>query len=210
MSAITLYNYELDDSCYRVRLLLKMLGLDYKTFAVDMVPGREQESPPMLALNPLGALPILKDGDLTLYGTEAILAYLAKAYDKAGTWMPDAPAAFAQVMQWLTFSAGVLPKATKARQVALFGLPGDFDRLKAESRKAFRIMDDHMTLRGIDGREWFAGDSPTLADLTLFPIFALSRDFGIDHDEFPALRLWIRRFRALPGFGTMPGIPDYH
>ena len=37
-----------------------------------------------------------------------------------------------------------------------------------------------------------------------------SRDFGIDHDEYPALRRWARRFRALPGFKTMPGIPDYH
>jgi glutathione S-transferase len=46
--------------------------------------------------------------------------------------------------------------------------------------------------------------------VALFPLFALSRDFGIDHDEFPGLRRWIRRFRALDGFITMPGIPDYH
>jgi hypothetical protein len=39
---------------------------------------------------------------------------------------------------------------------------------------------------------------------------ALSRDFGVDHDEYPALRRWARRFRKLPGFLTMPGIPDYH
>ena len=43
-----------------------------------------------------------------------------------------------------------------------------------------------------------------------FPAFALSRDFGIDHDAFPALRRWARRLRRLPGFVTMPGIPDYH
>ena len=36
------------------------------------------------------------------------------------------------------------------------------------------------------------------------------RQFGIDHDEYPALRRWARRFRTLPGFKTMPGIPDYH
>ncbi|MCM2400609.1 glutathione S-transferase family protein [Rhizobium sp. S153] len=210
MSAITLYNYELDDSCYRVRLLLSMLGKDYTTYAVDMVPGHEEKSPAMLALNPLGSLPVLTDGDLTLYGTEAILAHLAKAYDTTGAWLPADTAAFAATMQWLTFSASVLPDAIAARKVALFGLPGDFETLKAAARRAFRIMDDHMTLRQFDGIEWFAGSTPTLADLTLFPIFALSRDFGIDHDEFPALRRWIRCFRTLPGFKTMPGIPDYH
>jgi len=210
MPDITLYNYELDDSCYRVRLLLSFLGLDHRTSAVDMVPGAEENSPAMLALNPLGALPILTDGALTLFGTEAILAYLAKAYDPAGTWLPDAAPAFAGVMQWLNFSATVLPQAILARKVSLFGLAGDEAALRAASRKAFRIMDDHMTLRQIDGATWFVGDSATLADLTLFVIFALSRDFGIDHDEFPALRSWIRRFRTIKGFKTMPGIPDYH
>ncbi|MBO3762175.1 glutathione S-transferase N-terminal domain-containing protein [Ciceribacter sp. L1K22] len=210
MSAITLYNYELEDSCYRVRLLLKMLGLEYITFAVDMVPGNEHKSPAMLALNPLGEIPILTDGELTLYGAEAIMTYLAGAYDTSGTWLPKQPSHLGRVMQWLAFSAGPLKAAMTARQVSLFGLPGDFETLKAQSRKAFRIMDDHMTLRQIDGKDWFVGDGPTLADLTLFPTFALSRDYGIDHDEFPALRIWIRRFRALPGFTTMPGIPDYH
>jgi glutathione S-transferase len=210
MPDITLYNYELDDSCYRVRLLLSMLGLDYQTFAVDMVPGHEEKTPAMRVLNPLGALPILRDGELVLYGTEAILAYLAKAYDPAGTWLPEAVPAFAGVMQWLNFSASVLAVAVQARKVWLFGLPGDEAALRSASRDAFRIMDDHMTLRQIDGATWFVGDSATLADLTLFAIFALSRDFGIDHDEFPALRTWIRRFRTIKGFKTMPGIPDYH
>ncbi len=210
MPAITLYNYELDDSCYRVRLLLAMLGLPYETHAVDMVPGNEQEGPAMRALNPLGSLPILNDAELTLYGTEAILAYLAKAYDPAGSWLPGDAASFAKVMQWLNFSACVLPAASTARKVALFGMAGDEAALRTASRKAFRIMDDHMTLRQLEGSEWFVGEGPTLADLTLFPIFALSRDFGIDHDEFPALRRWVRRFRTIKGFGTMPGIPDYH
>jgi glutathione S-transferase len=210
MPAMTLYNYELDDSCYRVRLMLSMLKLDYETYAVDMVPGKEQESPAMLALNPLGALPILKDGALTLYGTEAILAYLAKAHDADGTWLPDNAATFGGVMQWLNFSAGILATASLARKVSLFGLAGDLDAMRASARHAFRIMDDHMTLRHIEGADWFVGDHATLADLTLYPIFALSRDFGIDHDEFPALRRWIRRFRAIAGFKVMPGIPEYH
>ncbi len=210
MPAITLYNYELDDSSYRVRLFLSMLGLEYETFAVDMVPGNEQNSPDMLAMNPLGSLPILRDGEMVLTGTEAILAYLAKAYGADGSWLPQDARPFGSVMQWLTFSAGVLPDAIEARKVALFGLPGDLDGLKARAKRAFRIMDDHMTLRQIAGEEWFVGATPTIADVTLFPIFALSRDFGIDHDEFPALRRWIRRFRTIKGFKTMPGIPDYH
>ena len=44
----------------------------------------------------------------------------------------------------------------------------------------------------------------------LLPHFALSRDFGIEHESYPALRRWFRSVRTIPGFTTMPGIPDYH
>ncbi|MGK9054867.1 glutathione S-transferase family protein [Neorhizobium petrolearium] len=210
MAGLVLYNSELDESSYRVRLFLAMLGLEWKTIAVDMFPGREQTKPEMLARTPLGTMPVVEDGGLTLFGTGAILAYLAKAYDTAGTWLPDEPSAFGEVMKWLGFSETALAPAVSARLQGLFDTPGDEKALQAEARRAFRVMDDHMTARQIDGSEWFAGSGPTLADLALFPSFALSRDFGVDHDEFPALRRWIRRFRALPAFHTMPGIPDYH
>ena len=56
---------------------------------------------------------------------------------------------------------------------------------------------------------WVAADRPTVADLALFPAAALSRDIGIDHDRYPALRSWIRRIKQLPGFVEMPGIPVF-
>jgi glutathione S-transferase len=207
---LVLYNYELDESCYKVRLALSLLGLKWQTVAVDVFPGKEHLSPPFLALNPSGRLPILRDGDLVLHGTEAILAHLAHAHDPSGKWLPAQSKEFAEVMQWLIFSAHDLGVTIAARQHSLFGTTGDETSLRAASSRAIRIMDDHMTARGFAQMEWFAAGHPTLADIALFPAFALSRDFGIDHDEYPALRRWARRFRTLPGFKTMPGIPDYH
>lgn len=210
MSDLVLHNYDLDESCYKVRLALSLLGLAWTPVAVDVFPGKEHLTPTYLAMNPSGRLPILQDGDLVLHGDEAILAYLARTYDATGQWLPLDGAAFAAVMQWLNFAARDLAVTIAARQQALFGAPGDETSLGAASRKAIRIMDDHMTARGFIGADWFAASHPTIADIALFPAFALSRDFGIDHDEFPALRRWARRLRALPGFKTMPGIPDYH
>jgi len=209
-SGLVLYNYELDDSCYRIRLALSLLGLTWRAVAVDVFPGKEHLSPPFLAMNPSGRLPILRDGDLVLYGPEAILAHLARAHDPSGKWLPAQASEFAEVMQWLIFSAHDLGVTIDARQHSLFGTSGDETSLRAASSRAIRIMDDHMTARGFSQLEWFAAEHPTIADIALFPAFALSRDFGIDHDEYPALRRWARRFRTLPGFKTMPGIPDYH
>ena len=210
MSSLVLYNYELDENSYRIRLALGMLGLEWETIAIDMFPGQEHKRPKMLALNPAGTMPVLTDGDLTLSGTGAILLYLAKAYDASGRFLPSEAKAFGDVVKWVGFSETLLAPAVDARLKSLFDTPGDEAEMKAAARKAFRIMDDHMTSRQIDGQEWFVGTAPTLADIALFPSFALSRDFVVGHEEYPALRRWIRRFRTLKGFRTMPGIPDYH
>ncbi|MDB5523027.1 MAG: gstc [Rhizobium sp.] len=210
MPDLVLHNFEMDENCYRARLMLAALGLEYRPVAVNMFPGQEQKRLPMLAINPTGSMPVLTDGELVLSGTAAILLYLAKTYDAPGAFLPADARAFGEVVKWVGFSETMLAPAIDARLKSLFGTPGDEAALKAAARKAFRIMDDHMTARHFDGKEWFAGDGPTLADIALFPSFALSRDYGIDHDEFPALRRWTRRFRTLKGFRTMPGIPDYH
>ena len=207
---LVLYNYELDESCYKARLALSMLGLEWQAVAVDVFPGKEHLTLPYLAMNPSGRLPILKDGDFVLHGNEAILAHLAHSHDPTGQWLPAEGKTFAAVMQWLNFSARDLDATLAARQQSLFNAPGDEATLRAACLRAIRIMDDHMTARGFGREEWFAAPHATIADIALFPAFALSRDFGIDHDEYPALRRWARRFRALPGFKTMPGIPDYH
>jgi glutathione S-transferase len=46
------------------------------------------------------------------------------------------------------------------------------------------------------------------ADLALYPAVALSRDVGLEHDEFPALRHWLRAVRASAPDVRMPGVLD--
>jgi glutathione S-transferase len=208
--SITLYDFELSASCYKIRLLLALLKLDYTKVPVNFFPGFEQRKPEFRRLNPLGQIPVLIDGDLVLRDAQAILAYLAKAYDRSGRWLPDDPAAFGQVMMWLFFTASELSAATAARLHDMLAFPADGAAVKAAARKAFRIMDDHMTKREHLGASWFVGDHPTLADLVLFPSIALSRDFGVEHDQYPGLRRWMRRLRGVDGFIVMPGIPAYY
>jgi len=209
VSDLTLHDFELDEGCYKVKLLLGALGLPFKKVDVDVFPGREEQSPRYLRLNPRGQLPIVTDGDLVLYGAEAILAYLAHRYDPAKVWLPEHPAAFGEVMSWLGFAGSELRAAALARLHSVFEVETD-QAAVAAARHAFRIMDDYMTKREFGGGRWFVGDGATIADIALFPAIALSRDFDVEHDEFPGLRRWMRRVRAIPGFITMPGIPAYH
>jgi len=195
-----LYNYDLDATCYMIRLAAACLGHKPALHNIDMFPGKEHLSAAMLAINPAGSLPVLVDGALTLTQPLGILMHLGQGHALMGG---------VQMYDWLGFALGPLMVALDARAASMLNAPGDVGALRARARACLRVMEDHMTLQVIHGRGFFAGEA-SLADIALFPAFALSRDCNIDHDEFPALRLWARRVRGLPAFITMPGIPDYH
>jgi len=210
VTELTLHDFELDDQCYKVRLLLGALDRPYDKVAVDVHPGGEQRSARYLRLNPLGELPILTEADLVLCGAQAILTYLARKYDAARIWLPEEPDTFGRIMQWLAFAGSDLQAASVARHHALFETEADETKVHSAARRAFRLMEDHMTKQRFEDELWFVGNAATIADIALFPAIALSRDFGVDHDEYPALRRWMGRMRTIPRFITMPGIPAYH
>ena len=83
---ITLYNYELSGNCYKIRLFLNMLDVAYEKHPIGFYPEAEHKQPEFLRINPLGQLPVIKDGDFILRDAQAILVYLASKYDKSGQW----------------------------------------------------------------------------------------------------------------------------
>lgn len=207
--AIRLYNYSLSGSCYKVRLMLDFLGLDYQAVQVDFYPGREHKSLDFLDINPLGQIPVLEDGDLRLRDAQAIIAYLASKYDASGQWLPREPGQFGQVMMWLAFAGGELMAASAARLHDALDYPFDINAVRANAHVAFRILDDHLTERQLAGQTWIVGDQPTIADIACFPYIALSGDGGIGHEDYPALRNWMLAFRRLPKFKAISGVPEF-
>ncbi len=203
-----LYDYVLSGSCYKVRLLLKMLDIAHETQAVDFFPGREHKRPEFLALNPLGQLPVLEDDGLVLRDAQAILCHLANKHDTSGNWLPR-DERFGAVMMWLSFAGGELMAISGARMIAMLNYPGDLAALQAKARTTLRLLDDHLADRAQAGGLWLVGPTPTIADIATFPYVALSHDAGIGHEDYPAINLWQRRVRRLPGFVGMPGVPDY-
>ena len=192
--SLDLHDYVLSAQCYTVRLMLALLAVPYTTIAVDFYPGGAEA-------------PVLTDGEIELREPGLILMFLAREYDAAGTWLPAT--GIEAVSRWLAFAATELVPLGDARMVATLGRPGDLAGLNRAGRAALRKIEDHLTLQALEGRDWLAGDGPTIADIAVFPAVALSHDSGIGHEDFPAINLWQRRVRRLPGFVGMPGIPDY-
>jgi len=207
--AIRLYDYSLSGSCYKVRLMLGFLGLDYERTQVDFFPGREHRSADFLEINPLGQIPVLEEDGLRLRDAQAILCHLANKHDASGKWLPRDPALFGPVMMWLMFAGGELMAASAARLHDALGYELDIEATRARAHAAFRVLDDHLTGREIAGGRWIVGDAPTVADVACFPYVALAGDGGLGHEEYPAIRNWMRDFRRLPRFRAMSGIPEF-
>ena len=111
-----LYNYELSANCYKVRLLMSLIGIEWENIPVDYYPGKEHKSEWFLKLNPLGQLPLIEDNGVILRESSAILIYLATKFDDTGKWYPTPNAEVSgQFAQWLEFSDSLNSTAGMAR-----------------------------------------------------------------------------------------------
>ena len=107
---IKLYDFELSGNCYKVRLMLSILGLPHETENVEFFPGRQHKSEAFLRINPLGQLPAVQDGDLMLRDAQAILVSLASRYDPSRRWYPTGePETMGRIAMWLAFADGTSP-----------------------------------------------------------------------------------------------------
>jgi glutathione S-transferase len=200
-----LYDHILSDRCYTVRLTLSLLGVACMRKTVDYAPAKMPASAAVLSLNPAGDIPVFVDGDVVLTDVKPILMHLAAHYDTTKTWQADD----AEVVRWVDFSVGPLAVLSDARRVTLFSAEGDRDALVKESRVAMRAVEDQLTDQTLAGQKFIASARPSIADIAVFPAIMLSHDCGIGHEDYPAINLWQRQIRRLPGFISTPGIPDY-
>ena len=205
---ITLYDYELSVNCYKQRLLMSILGVEYTAVPVDFYPGWEHKSAEFAKINPLGHIPVIDDDGFVLRDAHAILVYLASRYDPDRRWYPvDDPERLGETAQWMLFAEGTTNTASSARLHDNLGYDFDIDAVRAGAHRLFRVMDEHLWFREREGLDWVvSGEHPTIADLALFPDVALSEEGGISRLDYPALRRWTDRVRRIPGFITMPGV----
>lgn len=163
---ITLYSFPASRSL-RVAWTLEELGLDYACQHVDLAAGAGREGA-HLARHPDGKVPVLVDGDLTLFESAAICRYLAERYDEPGGLLPASLEERARVDQWLFFTTGELEQALWTQAKHKFALPRE-RRVPAvlptaawEFQRALEAL-----ARRFDGEGWLVGDHFTLADLLL-------------------------------------------
>jgi len=194
-----LYDNPISGNCYKVRLLLALLGKEYETHFVDSVNGGTKR-PEFLAVSPRGLIPVLHDDDTTISDSMAILIYLAKRYGPQ--WLPEEPMVMARVMEWLAIAADELQHgAAQARRIKKLGVSGDLTGAQMHAEHGLGLLEHHL-----ENNDWLVADQPTIADIACYPYVALLPEGGVPLDPYPPIRHWMARIEALPGYISMPGL----
>jgi glutathione S-transferase len=192
---ITLYDYLPSQNAYKVRLLLNHLGRPYRTELVSIFEGEGQRQE-FLALNPMGAVPVLQLEDgRAIAESNAILCYLGEG----SAYLPDDAYDRAKVMQWLSFERSYISPSIAT--LRYWTLTGKLERMAGiEGRRAIGVKALKVLERELADRPFIAGRAYTIADMSLFAYTHRADEAGFDLGDYPAVTAWIARVKAQPGY----------
>lgn len=163
-----------------VQWYLEELGVPYEFVMLDMKAG-DNRQPEYLAINPMGKVPAIVDGDFKLWESGAILLYLAQKYGKMSASVEEQ----AVITQWVLFANATLG-------------PGVFVEASRE-RELPRLM---KPLNQIFERQPFLlGQELSVADVALGSLLSyIPLMLKLDLSEYPAVVDYIKRLSERPGF----------
>jgi glutathione S-transferase len=154
-------------STFRVIWLLEEMGLPHRLRPVDLIAGAEND-PEFLAINPAGFIPALKDGEVTMVESIAIMQYLMCRYGP--THLAPAPndPAFPPYLRFLHLGEAGLAMSMYIVVVSR-NLAPEAERQNWGARKALEIFESRLGIvtRQLARSPYVAGDKFTAADIAV-------------------------------------------
>ena len=205
---IKLYCFGESGNAYKVALALTFAGLEWEAEYVDFFNGATR-TPEFRAINVMGEVPVLVDGDTTLTQSGVMLDYISSKSGKLGG---RSAAERREVLRWLfwdnhklstavgttRFQMNFVPEAKRSVEVIAF--------MQARLKSAYKVLDDHLSRR-----KWVAGEAMTIADLSCCGYLYYPEPFGFARADWPHIDAWLTRISAVPGwkapYDLMPGSP---
>jgi glutathione S-transferase len=187
----------------KVRVVLEEKGISYQTEALLPVP----KTPELLAMHPMGKIPILRDGDVVVPDSSVICAYLERVQPAPALYPQDAAELAAalfleeyadtrmsEIIGGIAFETFVRPQILKEK--------GDLARA-AELRARLPELFDHLELRLSDDREWLLSRFG-IADAAVGVMLQGVRLIGeeIDAARWPRLARYRDSIEGRPSFKT--------
>ena len=193
-----LYYIPISGNSYKVRILLSLLDVPHEKIALDHLKN-EHKQPAFLKLSPRGEVPVIEDDGAVIWDSAACLVYVARKCG-AEQWLPSAPAAMAQVMQWVALAGNEIQFGLQyGRRGVRQGrwTAGNLEQCQATGRIALDTLEGRLA-----NNDWLALGHPTIADIACFPYVETAPEARIALDPYPGIVAWLARCKALPGWAA--------
>ncbi len=202
------FYYSLAPNPMKVALFLEEAGLPYEAIPVDTRKG-DQFGPEFSKLNPNNKVPVIQDGEATVFDSNAILLYLA---EKTGRFLPEnTPAKRGELLSWLMFVAtGIGPYSGQSVHFRHFAPePKDYavGRYLFEAKRHYGIADARL-----GEHRYMLGDTYTIVDMALWG-WSRMVPFVIGDDAWetlPNLKRWFDEISARPAAERANALKDRH
>ena len=204
MEKLVLHEDPISGNCYKIKLTAALLGLRMECRAYNVLKGETRTPQFLQFINPNGRIPVLQIGDRFLPESSAACFYLADG----SRLIPEDRFDRADMLRWMFFEqynhepnvatlrfwlAFVGEDSLSEMQKSL--VPGK----KIAGDAALKLMDDHLATRN-----WFVGESITLADVSLYAYTHVAEEGGgFDLSFYPAIGAWLKRVASEPGYAKM-------
>jgi glutathione S-transferase len=192
-----LYCFGESGNAYKVALALTFADVEWEPIFVDFFNG-ETRTPAFRAINEMGEVPVLVDGETTLTQSGVILDYISSKSGKLGG---RSAAERREVLRWLFWDNHKLSTTIGTVRFLSNFLAEDkrpagvIPFLQGRLKAAYTILDNHLT-----NHAWVAGASMTIADLSCCGYLYYPEPFGFDRNDWPYIDRWLDTIAATPGW----------
>jgi glutathione S-transferase len=210
--AIDLYWGSSSAYCWRVLLALEHKGLEYRSHPLKF-DQQEHKAPQLLAMNPRGRLPVLRDGDYVVFESVAVLYYLDRKYPEPPIFGRSAEEGGVIMRVICEYQAYAEPSLMQIVGNMLYGpepAPGE-GTAELMSEAMHRVAGEARTIeRRLAQSDWVVGESFSAADMVIYPdirllLRALERPGAHElasrflplEINYPALGRWLNRVAAI-------------
>ncbi len=205
---IKLHCFGESGNSYKAALTLELSGLEWEPVFVDFFRGAARTAE-FRELNPMGELPVMIDGDITLTQSGVIQDYISSKSGKLGA---RSAAERREILRWMFWDNHKMSSQAGTLRFLMNFLPEDkrpaevIAWLQGRLKAAYKVLD-----AALAQRSWLVDDTLTVADLACCGYLFYPEPFGFERADWPNIDGWLTRISETPGYkgpyALMPGSP---